>query len=118
MNILLAEDAHESLNLITRYLHLGGHTVETVTDGLKALQRMKSSKFDLLITDKAMPQMNGNALAKEAKKAYPDIVVIMLTGFGDFMQLTADEEANIDLVLRKPLTKKELIDAIASLFAK
>ncbi|MEI6810199.1 MAG: ATP-binding protein, partial [bacterium] len=118
LNILLAEDAHESLNLITRYLHLGGHTVETVTDGLKALQRMKSSKFDLLITDKAMPQMNGNALAKEAKKAYPDIVVIMLTGFGDFMQLTADEEANIDLVLRKPLTKKELIDAIASLFAK
>ena len=57
-------------------------------DGLQALERLQRGRFHLVVTDMKMPNMDGMELLREAKRKYPDVKVIMMTGYG-----TAEAEA-------------------------
>jgi CheY-like chemotaxis protein len=63
-----------------------GHTVETANNGLEGLDKFLSGQFDLVVTDRAMPEMGGDQLATAIKQVAPDRPIIMLTGFGDLME--------------------------------
>jgi CheY-like chemotaxis protein len=85
---------------------------EAVTCGKDALDRLAARNFDLLITDQAMPDLNGGQLALEAKKRSPSTRVILLTGFGEGERPEIGGDA-IDLVAGKPITRAALQKAIA-----
>ena len=70
------------------------------------------------MTDRSMPEMNGDALAAEIKKLQPAQPVLLLTGFGDIMSGTGEQPAGVDLVVSKPFTLTTLRSAIAKLTVK
>jgi YesN/AraC family two-component response regulator len=78
---------------------------------------IKVSPYDLIITDRAMPDMSGDRLALEAKRVAPLVPVLMLSGFGEFMNATGERPEGVDAVVSKPVTIDDLRDAIAMVTA-
>ena len=111
--ILVVEDEPLVREVISVYLSTDNHEVTTAVNGVDGLEKYRNGVFDLVLTDRAMPQMNGDQLASEIKKIHPDKKVILLTGFGDIMLGSGEELEGVDMVLSKPFTMSQLRDAIA-----
>ena len=116
LNILLVDDQPLFCDLIALYLEQDWHRVEKALNGREALAKFRAGKFDLVITDRAMPEFNGDQLATAVKHINPAIPVILLTGF--LFDADAQPSPSIDLVLRKPVSPTALRQAIAQVFAK
>jgi signal transduction histidine kinase len=109
LHVLVVDDHAGIREIVSAYLAEDRHTVETAADGKEAMQKFMRTDFDLIITDRAMPRMNGVELAAKVKRMKPSEPVIMLTGFADVMN---EDEANVDCVLNKPARLDELRQAI------
>ncbi|HWB59101.1 MAG TPA: response regulator [Chthoniobacteraceae bacterium] len=110
--ILVVEDEPLVREVISVYLGTDNHDVTTAVDGVDGLEKYRAGKFDIVLTDRAMPQMNGDLLAQAIKKIDPDKPIILLTGFGDIMLGSGEQPGGVDLVLSKPFTMSQLRDAI------
>ena len=85
---------------------------ESSAAALHALQE-QPRRFDVILTDEAMPELTGTDLSAEIQRLRPDIPIILVSGYGG-TQLTARAAANgVSLVLRKPLRSSELAQALA-----
>ncbi len=108
LRILVADDEARSRDLLTRFLIKDGHSVETVKNGRQAMDKASTGTFDLVITDRSMPEANGDAVALSVKARTPEIPVILLTGFGDIMKGEDECPKGVDRVMSKPLTRQDL----------
>jgi signal transduction histidine kinase/FixJ family two-component response regulator len=113
LKVLVVDDDALSREIIKRFLTIDGHAVELAENGIEARNKIKSTKYDVLIVDRAMPWMRGDELAVQVKKLSPRTAVIMLTGFGDIIKHEDEEIEGVDIVLSKPVVSSELRDAIA-----
>jgi DNA-binding NtrC family response regulator len=95
------------------YLTEDHHDVTTAVNGRDGLEKFQAGNFDLVVTDRAMPEMNGDQLAAEIKKLKPKQPLILLTGFGDLMTGAGEQPEGVDLVVSKPFTLNTLRGAIA-----
>ena len=77
-----------------------------------------SGRFDLVVTDRAMPVMGGDELAASIERLAPDTPVIMLTGFGDLMAAKGEQPTGVDAVIGKPVTLDALAGAIRQVSTK
>ncbi|MFB3925587.1 MAG: sigma-54-dependent transcriptional regulator [Syntrophales bacterium] len=80
--ILIAEDDDLSRENLSELLTLCGYEVKAVEDGRKAMDAMLEDKYDLVITDLKMPNVDGLQLLKFVTELNPDNIVIMVTGYG------------------------------------
>jgi signal transduction histidine kinase len=112
LRILVVDDEEIICELITEYLKADGHQVGTSLNGIDALERFKTEKFDLVITDQSMPKMNGEQLARAIAETRTKVPVILLTGFGEEMQAVGNQPEPIDLIVSKPVSASELRWAI------
>ena len=88
-----------------------GHAVDAVSNGASALAALAAEPFDLLISDYAMPAMNGAELIAKARTIRPDLPFLIVSGFADSEAL---ERACLDTQrLRKPFTGEQLLAAVA-----
>jgi|GEM_PF-1361229 len=117
LRILVVDDMPSVRSVVSRVLSHEGHVVETADRGQEALNRIAASSFDLLVLDRAMPDMSGDTVAAEVKRARPDTIVLMLTGFGDLMEQDGNRPVGVDLLLSKPVMADALLNAIAGLCA-
>ncbi|MCF8129989.1 MAG: response regulator [Deltaproteobacteria bacterium] len=108
--ILMVDDEVPIVRLEKQILEKLGYRVETDTNSLEALKRFMDSpdKFDLLITDLAMPNMSGKQLAAEVKKVRPDFPVIICSGFSDLIDEEKAKELGVQGFLLKPLGRDVL----------
>ena len=113
LRILVVEDEPMVREVICVYLDEDHHQVTTAENGREGLEKFKAGEFDLVMTDRAMPEMNGDQLALEIKKVRPDQRIILLTGFGDLMSGAGEQPPGVDLVVGKPFTLATLRNAIA-----
>jgi two-component system cell cycle response regulator CpdR len=92
--------------LCARALATGGHEVKTACDGIDALDVLarESGGFDLLLTDVRMPIMDGIALALAAARDYPDLTILLMTGYADQRERAHGLNAIIHDVIAKPFT--------------
>src|SRR5690348_11179207 len=79
-HILLVEDSPEVSLSVREILVAGGHTVEEAGTGKQALDRLKKSKFDLVVSDIWMPEMDGIAFLKEIRGSGSDLPVVVISG--------------------------------------
>lgn len=114
LRILVVDDQEVLCDILHDYLADEIYTVEVAYDGREALQKFAGTSFDLVITDKAMPLMNGDELALNVKKLAPRTRVILLTGYGSD---SLEPPPNIDLVVDKPVSRDVLRDAVAAVMA-
>ena len=118
LRILVVEDEPLVREVLGVYLAEDNHRVTTAENGRDGLEKFRAGEFDLVMTDRSMPEMNGDALASEIKKLRPAQPVLLLTGFGDIMAGTGEKPSGVDLVVSKPFTLTTLRSAIAKLTAK
>lgn len=112
LRVLVVDDHPGILEIVSAYLAEDRHTVETAKDATVAMEKYRSGHFDLIITDRAMPEINGDEFAAAIKQIDPDKPVIMLTGFADLMHETGQLSADVDLVVAKPARLDDLRQAI------
>ena len=112
LHILAVDDDSTGLQALTTAVCAIGHTVDNATNGREGLEKFRSGNYDLVVTDRAMPEMNGDQLAAAIKELAPDKQVIMMTGFGDIMGDTGEKPPGVDLVLSKPVSLAILREAL------
>jgi two-component system, cell cycle response regulator CpdR len=112
--ILIAEDEEALCALCARALASDGHEVKTACDGGDALDLLvrEAGRFDLLLTDIRMPIMDGIALALAAARDFPDLVILLMTGYADQRERAQGLEALIHDVIAKPFTLAVLRAAV------
>ncbi len=113
LRILAVEDEPNIREILGIYLSENGHKVEVAADGDEALAKFKRNRFDLLLTDYAMPNMNGDRLAAAVRAADPKIRVALLTGFGSQLPQGAPLRLEVDTIIPKPFTFESLEQGIA-----
>jgi PAS domain S-box-containing protein len=117
LRVLLTEDEPSLRQILTSYLRVDGHAIEAAGNGLEALAKFQPDAFDLVITDRAMPEMGGDQLAAELERRGSTTPVIMLTGLGDMMNDVGERPAGVDLVVAKPVTLADLRAAVVHVTA-
>ncbi len=116
LRVLVVDDEDLVREMLQAYLQEDGHQVETARNGKEALEKFKPGAVDLVITDRAMPELNGEKLASMIKKVSPSTPVIMLTGFGELMDAVGEKIPGVDLVLSKPITLDGVRKGISKVF--
>ena len=108
--ILLVDDEEALIDVCKKMLEKLGYSVTAMTDSRKALQAFKNKPeaFSLLITDYTMPHMTGVELAQTVHKFNPDLPILMISGNHDPIDATKATEMQIEGLLEKPLTQKDL----------
>jgi len=114
LHILVIEDDPNQRSILRESLDSRGHTVDTAENGAQGLEKFWKRNYDLVMTDRAMAEMSGDEVAARIKDE-DSTQVIMLTGFGDMMDAAGQKPDDVDLLLSKPVTPKELREAIHGL---
>jgi DNA-binding response OmpR family regulator len=112
--ILIAEDEEALRAMCARGLTMSGHEVMTACDGSEALDVLKreGGRFDLLLTDIRMPIMDGIALALASARDFPELVILLMTGYADQRERAHGLDALIHDVIAKPFTLAVLRAAV------
>ncbi|ACA16659.1 response regulator receiver protein [Methylobacterium sp. 4-46] len=108
--ILLVDDEESIRGFLKRGLEMDGHSVVTAVDGSDGLDRLSEAEgaFDLMLTDIRMPLMDGIALALAAKRDYPQLTILLMTGFADQRERARGLDAIVSDVLTKPFTLADM----------
>ena len=109
LHILVVDDESWSRVDLVHNLTADGHRVETASNGHEGLQKFRQGHFDLVVTDRAMPDMGGEELAVAVKAIAPRKAVVLVTGFGE----RRTEGSVIDAIVSKPVAVGDLRRAIA-----
>jgi signal transduction histidine kinase len=112
LRVLVVDDQPAIREIVSAYLAEDRHVVATAGNAKEAMKKFCTERFDLVITDRAMPEMNGDELAGLIKQLQPREPIIMLTGFADLMTEGGQSSENVDLVLSKPARLEDLRKAI------
>jgi two-component system, cell cycle response regulator CpdR len=112
--IMIAEDEEALRAMCARALSTAGHEVKTACDGGDALDLLQreEGRFDLLLTDIRMPIMDGIALALSAARDYPNLTILLMTGYADQRERAHGLDAIIHDVITKPFTLAMLRGAV------
>ncbi len=113
LTVLAVDDDALVLFNTTAMLEDLGHTVVEAYSARDALTELAARKFDLVITDQAMPHMTGAQLVAEIRKTQPGLPVIVATGYAELPPGTVDDVQ----LLNKPFTENQLEAALRTLFA-
>src|SRR6185295_9573068 len=102
LSILVVDDEEAVRETLADMLEAMNHTVVMVTSGQQAIQKLAGDSFDLVFTDLAMPEMDGWETAREIRKRWPDMNIILVTGYGLGAVPPAGGNELIDGIIGKP----------------
>jgi CheY-like chemotaxis protein len=117
--ILIADDEDSMRQLVARAIAMDGHDTVTAQDGAEALEILtrEDGEFDLLLTDIQMPVMDGIALALSAARDFPDLTILLMTGFADQRERASNLNALVHDVVTKPFSVADIRTAVADALA-
>ena len=110
--ILVVDDEPFVCDAVRMMLAFDGHAVETASSGKEALGMFEKGKYDLVITDYAMPHMKGDELAANIKGRAPDQPVVMITAYAEMLKASGHPMTGVDHVISKPFLLEHLRAAI------
>jgi two-component system cell cycle sensor histidine kinase/response regulator CckA len=116
--ILIADDEVSVRDFVDEVLRSAGYVTARAFDGQDALEMAERlGPFDLLLTDELMPRMPGHELAKRLRRREPNLKVLYLTGYSDWLfeknVVLPEGEACLD----KPSTPDQLLAAVSLLLS-
>ncbi|MFC3625205.1 response regulator [Vogesella amnigena] len=118
-SILIVDDSMSMRQTLAIALRAGGYEVTEAVDGKDALTKLDGRKFNLIISDVNMPNLDGISFVKQAKllPAYRFTPVLMLTTEGDEKKKMEGKAAGVKAWIVKPFQPPMLLDAVAKLIA-
>jgi CheY-like chemotaxis protein len=114
IRILVVDDEPFVCDAVKMMLAFDGHDVLTANDAREALAIFDREKFDLVITDFAMPGMKGDELAAAIKARSPSQPIVMITAYAEMLQSSGKPLPGVDFLISKPFLLEHLREAIAS----
>ena len=111
MNILIADDEKEAVELIKEWIVRKGYNADVAFDGKQALELIKLNKYDLVFVDHNMPEVTGLELIKYIKQNSPDTKTVMITGYPHIADFAA-KELGADEYLTKSFKMREIDNII------
>jgi CheY-like chemotaxis protein len=116
--VLIADD-EESMRMLARAITMDGHATVTAEDGAEALEILnrEPGAFDLLLTDIPMPVMDGIALALTAARDFPELTILLMTGFADQRERAHGLNAIVHDFITKPFSVADIRAAVAAALA-
>ena len=117
--VLIADDEDSMRSLVARAIAMDGHETVTAQDGAEALEILtrEGGAFDLLLTDIQMPIMDGIALALSAARDFPNLTILLMTGFADQRERASNLNAIAHDVITKPFSVADIRTAVADALA-
>lgn len=112
MKILLADDDRSLRRVLQFKLEQYGYNVTAVVDGQQALDTLKDTRFDLLLSDIRMPKVDGLELLERARGLQPDLKVILITAHATVTQAVQAVKLGAFDYITKPFEDDELIATI------
>ena len=114
--VLLVDDDRDTREMYSEYLTHAGMRVTSANCGRRALERAHEQVPNVVVTDIAMPEMDGAELSRRLRADPPtrDVPIIAVTGNGSVRA----REAGCDVVLEKPCTPDHLADVIEEVLGK
>jgi PAS domain S-box-containing protein len=114
--VLLIDDEEALVRLGEEMMAQLGYEAVGFTSSAAALESFRHTprRFDIVITDEAMPELTGSELVRELRKIRPDVPVVMMTGYVSASLLARARQAGINEVLGKPLVSREIARSVAA----
>jgi len=112
LSVLVVDDDPSVRQILAEYLSVDGHIFQMAGTGREGLEKFRMDWFDIVITDRAMPDLNGDQFAVALKRIAPEKPVAMLTGFGESMISSGERPSGVDRVFSKPVTIAKLRDIL------
>ena len=110
--ILIAEDQDDSRYYLKTLLEREGYQVTEAQNGKVALQLFREASFDLVISDIAMPEMDGLTLLGTIKKSHPEIPLIIISAYSDLQNVVKALHLGACDFLAKPYEKQDILKSI------
>ncbi len=113
--VLIVDDEESMRTLVARAIAMDGHDTVTAEDGAEALEILSAEqgKFDLLLTDIQMPVMDGIALALATARDFPDLTILLMTGYAEQRERASGLNAIAHDVISKPFSVADIRTAVA-----
>lgn len=108
LRVLVVDDDPSIRAIVSRFLMEDEHSVTVAENGCEALEKFSEGEFDLVLTDRVMPKMNGDQLARTLREISPTIPIILLTGFDG-----TDLPSEADYLVSKPATHDAIRQGIS-----
>lgn len=115
--ILITEDEESLRRFVARALRLDGHETFEAGDGAEGLERLDEGAYDLLLSDIRMPVMDGIELAHQASARFPEMKILLMTGYAEQRERADDLASKIVDVVPKPFALPDIRKAVARALA-
>jgi two-component system CheB/CheR fusion protein len=117
LKVLLVDDSEDVLHIMRELLDMEGAEVTAASNGRQALEILETSRFDLLLSDIGMPEMDGYSLMRaiRGKEDGGDLPAIALTGFGANEDMREAVNAGFSAHISKPVSLDDLLEVVRKL---
>ncbi len=116
-HILVVDDEEQIRKLIKKYATFEGYQVTEASDGMEAVEICQKQRFDLIVMDVMMPELDGFSACREIRK-HADTPVIMLSARGEEYDRIHGFEIGVDDYVVKPFSPKELMMRIQAILKR
>ena len=120
LHVLLVDDNEDLGAMMVEYLHEVGHRATAASTAERAIELLEDQAFDVIVTDVSLPGMSGIALAKSVALRWPDVGIVISSGYGDLLarDYFPAELESVVVLMAKPCELKELPATLADAVAR
>ena len=111
--LLIVDDEQSIRDFLVRVLEREDYEVQTARNGAEALERLNQERFDLLLSDIKMDNVDGVELLGRAREKYADLAIILLTGHATVQSAVAALRRGAHDYLLKPVKNEDIVLAVA-----
>lgn len=115
LRILVVDDEEPVRETLAEMLVAVNHSVKLAGSGQEAVEKLRTGSFDFVFTDLAMPEMDGWETARAIRKEWPNMQIILVTGYGPTTVPPAGEEKLVDAIIGKPFDFAQVSSTLNSL---
>ncbi len=115
ISLLIVEDDEQLRSSLQRHLSEQNYTITTASNGNEAIPLLYGRGYKLVILDLKMPYLDGFKVLQFVKSTFPDVKVIVLTGYGDLTNTQKCRTLGADEIINKPYDLEHLFDTIRHL---
>jgi CheY-like chemotaxis protein len=110
--VLVVDDQPLVRDTLARLVQSLGYVVRAASDGAEALARLREEPVDVVLSDVAMPGMSGLELGRAVRAAWPEVRVVLCTGFADALGEDEVRASGAEALLAKPLSRFRLAEVL------